>query len=297
VERHELSSSPSMGALYPKAAAGAGLSALRRLPGAGALPGMGEPARELPDEELVLADVEVEREHLAAYDRVCTFEIRDELPVTYPHMLTFPLAMKLMTAGSFPFPVIGLVHVGNRIEQRRPIRADERLTLRVRAEDMRPHDRGTQFDMVAEAETGGEVVWRSSSNYLRRGGGGSSGSKGSREEPPEQSSQWSVPGDIGRRYAAVSGDRNPIHLHPLSARLFGFPRPIAHGMWLKARCLAVLDSVLPDAFDVEVSFKLPVFLPARVALSTSGEGGSRSFALHDSKSGKPHMSGTVRARR
>jgi acyl dehydratase len=296
VERRELSSSPSMGALYPKAAAGGALAALRRLPGAGALPGVGEPARELPEEELVLAGVEVDREHLAAYDRVCTFEIRDELPATYPHVLAFPLAMKLMTAGSFPFPVIGLVHAGNRIEHGRPIRADERLTLSVRAEDLRPHDRGAQFDIVAEAQAGGEVVWRSSSNYLRREGGGSSGGKGARQEPPEPSSEWSVPGDTGRRYAAVSGDRNPIHLHPLSARLFGFPRPIAHGMWLKARCLAVLDSLLPDAFDVEVAFKLPVFLPGRVALSTSLEGGSHEFALHDAKSGKPHMSGTVRRR-
>ena len=77
-----------------------------------------------------------------------------------------------------------------------------------------------------------------------------------------------MPGDIGRRYAAVSGDRNPIHLHGLSARLFGQQGAIAHGMWTKARCLAALQGHLPEAFTVEVAFKLPVRLPAKVAFAS-----------------------------
>jgi acyl dehydratase len=286
----ELSSAPSMAVIYPKALAGTGLSALRRLPG------LGREGGGLPDVELVLADVEVDLEHLASYDRVCTFELRDELPLTYPHVLAFPLSMKLMTDTDFPFPVVGLVHIRNRIIQARPIRAEERLTLRVRTDRLGPHERGRQFEVIAEAEAAGGVVWRSASTYLHREGGGGSSGDGKREgssEPPEPSAQWTVPDDIGRRYASVSGDRNPIHLHPLSARLFGLPRPIAHGMWMKARCLAVLDSLLPDACTVDVRFKLPVFLPARVALASRTEGEARHFAVHDAKSGKPHLEGEV----
>ena len=85
---------------------------------------------------------------------------------------------------------------------------------------------------------------------------------------------WRVPGDLGRRYAAVSGDRNPIHLHALSAKAFGFPRAIAHGMWTKARCLAALR--LPDALTAEVRFKQPILLPSTV---TFGEADDR-FAVH-----------------
>jgi acyl dehydratase len=102
-----------------------------------------------------------------------------------------------------------------------------------------------------------------------------------------------VPGDIGRRYAAVSGDRNPIHLHPLTARLFGMPRHIAHGMWAKARCLALLDPLLPPTFSVDVDFKLPLLLPARVAFASWPDGGGRGFALHDARSGKPHLTGAT----
>ena len=280
----ELSSSPSLTVLYPKAMAGAALPLVRKLPG------IGGPAAELPDTELVLPDVEIDRDGLADYCRVCTFEIHETLPVTYPHVLAFPLHMELMSDTSFPFPMIGLVHVVNRIELRRPIRADERMTLRVRTDDLRPHDRGKQFDVVAEAAVGGETVWTSRSTYLHReGGSGGGGSSKERTEPPKPTATFNVPDDIGRRYAAVSGDRNPIHMHSLTAKLFGMPRAIAHGMWTKARCLALLQGTLPEAYTVEASFKLPVLLPARVAFSTDGS----AFALHDARSGKPHLAGSA----
>ena len=288
----ELDSPPSLTALYPRALVGAVAELPRKLPGLG----RGEPS--LPDTELAVRDVEVDREHVAAYDRVCGFRVRDELPPTYPHMVAFPLAMKLMTSGSFPFPVIGLVHIANRIEQRRALRADERFDFTVHARDLREHERGLAFDLVADATAGGERVWHSTSTYLRRLGGGGSDRGKKPPEPPPPEAIWSVPGDIGRRYASVSGDINPIHMHQLSARLFGFPKPIAHGMWLKARCLAALEAELPDALAVEVSFKLPLLLPAKVAFSSwpaEGAGaGSRDYSVHDAASGKPHLSGSVR---
>ncbi len=247
----------------------------------------------LPEDELT-ETFTVDRARLTAYQRVCGFRTSDVLPATYPHMLAFPLSMDLMTRLSFPFGVIGLVHVENEIEQVRPLRADATLDVRVRTADLRDHKSGRQFDVVASADVEGDTVWRSRSTYLHRekSGGGSSEKK-DRSAPPEPSAIWAVPGDQGRRYAGVSGDSNPIHLHPLTARLFGFPKPIAHGMWVKARCLAALEGHLPDAFSVDVRFKLPMPLPAKAAFSTASEGEGRTFAVHDARSGKPHVSGTV----
>jgi acyl dehydratase len=242
----------------------------------------------LPDRELTRS-AEVDRHALAEYDRVCGFRLRDELPATYPHVLAFPLAMELMAASDFPFSPLGLVHIGNRIEQRRPLRADERLELRVRAENLGPHERGTQFELVGEASVAGEVVWRDVSLYLHREGKGGSSASSRESEPPPPSAIWTVPGDIGRRYARVSGDANPIHMHSLSAKAFGQPSAIAHGMWTKARCLAALEGRLPEAYTADVRFKLPLRIPGRVAFSfTDGE-----FAVHDARSGKPHLTGTV----
>jgi len=232
--------------------------------------------------------VEIDRHALAAYDRVCGFRLRDELPPTYPHILAFPLAMELMASSDFPFSPLGLVHIGNRIEQRRPLRADEPLDLRVWAADLAPHDRGTQFVLHAEATAGGEVVWRDASTYLHREQKAGSSPRDD-AEPPSASAFWALPGDLGRRYARVSGDANPIHMHKLAAKAFGQPTTIAHGMWTKARCLAALEGELPAAYTADVRFKLPLRIPGRAAFSyRDGE-----FTVHDARSGKPHLSGRV----
>ncbi|HTE58721.1 MAG TPA: MaoC/PaaZ C-terminal domain-containing protein [Solirubrobacteraceae bacterium] len=267
---------------YGKIAVGAALGPLRRRPDA------------VPERELHRDGIVVDRRQLAAYDRVCGFRLSDTLPATYPHVLAFPLAMELMASGSFPFGVLGLVHVGNAVEQLRPLDAGEPLDLRVWAERLAEHPRGRTVDIVAETYAGGELAWRDRSTYLHResDGGGKAATK-ERAEPREPVAEWEVPGDTGRRYAAVSGDRNPIHMHGLAAKLFGQRAAIAHGMWTKARCLAALQGHLPAAFTVEVAFKLPVLLPAKVAFSSWTDGDVRRVALHDARSGRPHLEGKV----
>jgi acyl dehydratase len=208
--------------------------------------------------------------------------------------------MRLMTDGAFPFGVLGLVHVENRIEHLRPVTTGERPSLRVHAEALRDHPRGRQFDVVAVATAGGERVWEGRSTYLRRGGGAGGAPAedhptSERPAPPAPEAIWNVPAGIGRRYGAVSGDRNPIHLHDLSARLFGMPRAIAHGMWLKARALAALEPELPATFTAGVRFKKPVLLPATVAFSTTPHDDGRAFAVHDAQRGIPHLDGRVSA--
>jgi acyl dehydratase len=253
----------------------------------------------MPEIELELPNVEADPGAVAAYARVCGFALRDQLPPTYPHVLAFPLHMALMADGRFPFGAVGLVHVENRIEQRRPLGLGEELTLRARPTALRPHPKGKTFTIVTEARTaGGELAWEGVSTFLRRGKGDPEASSGTQLGAPDPatpaSAEWRLGGDLGRRYAAVSGDRNPIHMHALTARPLGFPSPIAHGMWTKARCLAALEPRLPDAFAVEVRFRKPIQLPAKVEFaSAEGAGGGIEFAVRDAKKATPHLDGRV----
>jgi acyl dehydratase len=246
-------------------------------------------ATALPTTSYAVADVAVDLGRLAAYNRVCGFRLTDELPATYPHVLAFPLAMHLMTASDFPFRVIGLVHVANRIRQTRPIRIDERVRLAVHGRDLRKHDRGRQFDVVSTATVDGVEVWRGVSTYVRRSGKGAARTTPDESETP--SARWTVDRDITRAYARVSGDRNPIHTSRVGARLFGFRRPIAHGMWSTARCLAAFEGRLPDAYAVDVAFKRPILLPSIV---TFAEHPDRQFSVTDA-SGMPHVRGSITA--
>jgi acyl dehydratase len=292
-----LDSSPSILPLYARAAA-------PMIPGASLLPFVPGRGKEIPDVELTLDGVVAEPEQVAAYAKVCGFALRDHLPPTYPHMLAFPLHMAVMADGGFPFGAVGLVHVENRIVQHRPIGIGEELKLRVKPTKLQPHPKGRTFSLVTEARVGRTKVWESTSTMLRRGNsekpadGPKRGSKstgiGPSAEELTPSAEWRLGGDLGRRYGAVSGDRNPIHMHSLTAKPLGFKSAIAHGMWTKARCLAAIENLLPEGFEVEVSFRKPIFLPARVELLTAQRGEEVGFAVRDAKRQTPHLDGRAR---
>jgi hypothetical protein len=263
----KLESAPSVLPLYARAV-------LPLVPGASRLPFVPGGGGEIPDLQLELDGVVAEPSAVAAYAKVCGFTLRDSLPPTYPHVLAFPLHMALMSEGSFPFGAVGLVHIANRITQHRRLGIDEELSLRVRAAKIAPHPKGRSFDVLTEARVGRQIAWESTSTFLHRGKGEPAAASGEAfpmvDEGAPASAEWTLPGDLGRRYAAVSGDRNPIHMHSLTAKPLGFPAAIAHGMWTKARALAALEARLPDAFAVDVRFRRPILLPAKVEFATQG---------------------------
>jgi acyl dehydratase len=312
-----LKSPPRLLPLYARAAA-------PLIPGASRLPFIPGGGKEIPQTELLLDDVRPRPSQVAAYAKVCGFTLREHLPITYPHVLAFPLHMALMADGSFPFGAVGLVHIENEILQRRPIAVEQPLHIRVFSTPLAPHPRGRVFTLLTEVSVDGAIVWEERSTMLRRGAGergdqsAGSGERGAKQAGPGErkaadrehrlspaglrpSATWRLPGDLGRRYAAVSGDRNPIHMHPLSAKLFGFPGAIAHGMWSKARCLAALASHTPDACEAQVSFRKPIVLPAKVQFASSlsesrasPQPREISFCLTDPKKGMSHLEGVIR---
>ncbi len=252
------------------------------------------PDAEFPRTRLVLPGLGVDLARLAAYERVCGFATGDDaLPITYPHVLGFPLAMRLMSDREFPLPLLGLVHTHINITRHQRLTATGVYELSVHIDALVPHRRGTEAVVVTAVRDGKAVVWESRSRYLARhrtdGQRGEPSGSAEVPEPPKplpSVAQWRLAGDVGRRYGAASGDRNPIHLHPLTARLFGFPRAIAHGMWTVARCLAAHGT--PERALVEADFRAPVLLPGTVTYAA--EGGR--FELRGAKE-RIHVAGEV----
>jgi acyl dehydratase len=237
----------------------------------------------------------VTRDQVSAYAAVCGFAVKDTAPLTFPHVLAFPLHMTVMTSPEFPFPAIGTVHLANTITQHRPVAIGETLQVAVHTSELLPHPKGRAIDFLATASAGGEVVWESRSTYLRRGHDNpdADGPSGPDHVVPGRVT-WRLGGDVGRRYAAVSGDHNPIHLYPLTAKALGFPHQIAHGMWSLARCVAALENRLPDAVNVEAAFKKPIFLPGTVAFGQDPVDDGIAFSLTSPKNGAPHVVGRTR---
>jgi acyl dehydratase len=258
-------------------------------------PSLLAPGQTVPALEARLAARAPEPRLLEAYREVCGFEPDGRLPITYPHALAGPIHLALLTGGGFPVRLLGLIHLRSRIEALRAIGELEPLELRCRVEGHRETDRGQEFDLLTEARAGGQPAWREIQTLLARRPGSRPGRPAPGPPAPggASSTTWSLGADLGRRYARVSGDDNPIHLSAATARLFGFPRAIAHGMWSLARAAAELQPRSAGGGSVlEVAFKLPVLLPGRVTFREWPLGRGAGFALLDESGARPHAVGT-----
>ena len=201
------------------------------------------------------------------YRALCALPEQGPMPVLWPFVAAAPLQKAVLMHPAFPVPLMGLVHVRQTVQARRPLAPDEPLELRVRAGAWRPARRGVHVDLdTAFVDADGGVVWSGCTTAWSPHGPGHGQKNPVREPPPmdvfdEQT--IAVPEPMGRRYGTVAGDRNPIHVHALFARLFGFRRAIVHGMWTFARCLAALDARVPHHHaSIRVEFLRPVELPS-----------------------------------
>ena len=250
----------------------------------------------LPQVEYVVDSFKVDPKHLKAYNEVTGFKNNGYIPAIYLAVLSQSLQMHMMTAEAFPFAILGLVHIRNQVKQLRKVGVNEQLTLSCKFGELQPHDKGMQFDFITTVKVGNETVVEALTTYLARQKVEKKASaKETAAKVPDYQvvEEWSVSENTGRRYALTSGDFNLIHIHAITAKAFGFKQAIAHGMWSKAQVLSHL--ALPDAYEVDVDFKLPMYLPSKVEFMTAQSGKDINFLIRNGKNKKPHVAGILKA--
>ena len=252
----------------------------------------------LPDRTLTVEDVAIDRAGVAAYAAITGLRFGDTVPLTYPFVLTYPAVMELVTGFDFPFAAIGAVHTENRIIRHRPIAVTDTVGISTHAENLREHRKGLLVDVVSRVSVGNEPAWDQVTTFLHQQHTSLSDEPG--PEPPK-APKLSPPDAILRitprqirRYASIGADHNPIHTSRLGARLFGFPKPIAHGMFSAAAVLTNIEGQLPDAVSYTVKFGKPVFLPSSLGLYVDRVAQGWDITLRDMAKGHPHLTGSVR---
>jgi len=252
----------------------------------------------LPEVTYVRPSVVLDADAIASYSRVCGFTRAHEVPITYPQMLAFPLTMGFFGSKYYPWPAMGTVHLGNTVRQLERLHFGDELRIELSTGPLLTHEKGQIFTLLMRALRKDQLVWEGQQLLLRMGvrtprGEPFHSSLEANEVQSRQADFFAASG-IGRRYGRVSGDINPIHLSSLTAKLFGFNRAIAHGMWTKARALATLmPREAIERAEAVVEFKAPLFLPAKASLwSTRLESGA-IFEVRNAKGTKPHLRGRV----
>lgn len=258
--------------------------------------------RRLKRNTIFLNQYAPDQDAILQYKKVCGFSnvYEDPLPVSYLQTLFLNLIGKYITSPFFPINPLGLIQIFQSFAQKRPIHSREVLDLSCTLAQLSMSEKGIESHFSLKALSENQVVWEGMSTYFTRG-------KQQREKKSKKEKVLSiyetilVPPDTGRRYASVSGDYNPPHLYPLLARLFGFRKAIAHGMWCLARAMASLERAhggQPPS-RLEAFFKLPVFLPATITLGYERQTGITTaeeiilFELRDKVKMLPHVKGQM----
>ena len=239
---------------------------------------------ELPDLAEQIEGVRLTPERLERYNALCAFETGEMLPITAPHVLAAPLHTALLTRPEFPLKALGLIHISNRILQYRPIPSDAEMSIHVGMGRALWVPKGVEFNLMTSVRVEGELAWEEVSTIFSRGPVDPEAESTLprtaeyRTMSPNLEEEWELPGNLGRSYASVSGAYNPIHLWALTARLFGFQRPIIHGMWSLARSAASLQGVLrAETASIDIQFSRPILLPETVLFEAQESSQGHSF--------------------
>lgn len=223
---------------------------------------------------------------------------QNSTPSVAVHITAFGLSTAMMADRRFPLPLQGMVHLQHKVWHMSDVPIDHPVRISTWAQNLSPHHAGTSVEIWAQVfdPITDKLLWQSMALYLSKSfllPGSPSPQRPKRPafQPPVMTGQWDLPKDIGRRYGAVSGDRNPIHLSNLTAKALGMPGAIAHGMYAAGKMLAGRETLAPYTWAIE--FASPMRLPSRVALHYHEERDRLLVSGWNAKHEKLHFLGEI----
>ena len=156
-------------------------------------------------------------------------------PPVYPVVAGFNAFMTAAMDPELQADLLRLVHGAEEHVIHRPIKPGDVLTVSPVLESVDKKDSGETFTAKANiTDRSGELVAEIRGTMFIRGSGsgakssGGAADEGSREIIYEEATK--VDDDQTYRYAEASGDHNPIHVDPNTAKMAGLPGIICHGM-------------------------------------------------------------------
>jgi len=247
------------------------LSSLPYLPAAGFSPllrALFKPAARSSGSALSASYVldRIDRGHVQRYNTAFGF-LADTVPLTYLYLLAQRAQLATMLDCPIPFRIPGLIHVANRLALHAPLDMGASLILTTTLSLPPPSLSGAESCVLAtQGFQDDELVFSCDSTYLIKRGQSTQRGTPAPVEGAELGS-WTLAPDAGRRYAALSGDWNPIHLWPWSAQLMGMRAPIIHGMHSVAMASALYQNASGEfATSLVCQFKKPIPLGAQLML-------------------------------
>ena len=222
---------------------------------------------------------------LASFLEITGLPAGPELPLLYPHVFGFRLAMAVLTHPAFPVPIWGVLQTRNHLVQHRPIPVGSAMDLECRVLAGRPTAKGAEFDLRTTVHVGAKLAWESLVTFFTRGRFGEPGPDSPQARSPTEfgtlAAEW-TPRNAGHwRFGGFTGDYNGIHLWDAYARRLGFPRALFHPPRVLGECLSRLpgacDRGAPQRLDAWLKGPVPHGRPVRLHAASGAD--PTTFAL------------------
>lgn len=247
----------------------------------------------LPDIQARWRGQRTSRQELDDFFRLSGLPAGETLSILYPHTVSFPMLMAVLSHPVFPFPIWNVLQVRNRLIQHEPIAPDAVLDFTVRTGERRVLEKGVEMDLRVEAASGGRTVWEAVDTFYARGRFGAAQAEicPSPAVAGTGANEWRMPEHGRWRYGRLSGDFNPLHMSNGYARRFGYARAFTHPQRAIGQCLGHLGAAQHAPMQLETWIKGPVFYGARVSLRSEPRPADHVFALHVDDDARPAIVG------
>jgi hypothetical protein len=195
-----------------------------------------------------------------------------DLPLLYPHVFGFRLAMAVLTHPAFPVPIWRVLQTRNHLTQHRPIPVESAMDLECRVLAGRPTAKGAEFVLRTTVHVDSALAWESLVTFFTRGRFGEPSPDSPRAGSPAEfgplAAEW-TPRNAGHwRFGGFTGDYNGIHLWDAYARRLGFPCALFHPQRILGECLSRLPGACghgaPQQLDAWLKGPVPHGTPVRM---------------------------------
>lgn len=217
-----------------------------------------------------MPSIETDQDLVARWCDMTGYRLEEGLAMPWPFIPAQRLTMALIADPAWPLRAMGMVHIRQTISQYQAVLMNRPYQAKVRVEGHETARQGRLFNFITDIIQDDRHCQTVESRYLVRGGGNPDLPREApinRPATPTGPDRY-LPANMGRDYARISGDFNPIHLYAWTAKPLGFSRQILHGMaaaaWLakKMEDKAGWSSFLPSRLDI--AFKTPMLLPSTI---------------------------------
>ena len=239
------------------------------------------------------SNISIDLENLLAYRQY--FDFKSKLPLTYIYIIAQRALLHLMLHKDFTIAVPGIVHISNEILLNPEFSVNEEFEIKSSIHV--PVKEGSLFPTaIIQFYQNGIEVAKNVSNYIAKRKSTQKRSKREVNEStfgvPSFNENWFVKKSVGKSYAHLSNDKNPIHTSKLFAKIAGFKRPIAHGWYSVSRSVSTAEKQSEREFKtLHVAFSKPIYLPSNVQLELNG---SDNFRITHGQKQYSYLEGELR---